>query len=355
MASSLLTRSADSALAAVQRLRAVLWPITQASVAAGLAWFLAHDVLAHRQPFFAPISATVCLSASNVLRGQRAVQMIIGVALGIFLGAAVQALVGTGAIAIAVAVLIALSVAVLIGRGFIAQGLMFVNQTAVSAILVLVFARSGGVVVERLFDALIGGGLAVVFGILLFPANPLTLLRSARAGVLAALHDILVQVADVIGDRTSAGADWPLSVVDRLQQQLAGLTQARTTARMVVRAAPRRWAARDIARDADQQAAQLALLASSVLHLARAAPNVNGWLPHPMHAAIAELAAGVALADADPTAAAEHAAAARHHVLHAATRNRTAGVLVGVIQSCVDDLQRVIDLGQVRSRRRGIP
>ncbi|OOK66057.1 putative membrane protein [Mycobacterium kansasii] len=52
----------------MQRLRAVVWPITQTSVAAGLAWYLTHDVLHHRQPFFAPISAVVCMSATNVLR-----------------------------------------------------------------------------------------------------------------------------------------------------------------------------------------------------------------------------------------------------------------------------------------------
>ena len=69
--------------------------------------------------------------------------MIIGVTLGIGLGAGVQAVFGTGLMTIAVAVFIALCVAVLIGRGFIAQGLMFVNQTAISAVLVIVFSGTG--------------------------------------------------------------------------------------------------------------------------------------------------------------------------------------------------------------------
>ena len=69
----------------------------QTSVAAGLAWYIAHDLLRHPQPFFAPIAAAVCLSTSNVLRAQRAMQMMIGVALGIGMGAVVQGLLGTGA------------------------------------------------------------------------------------------------------------------------------------------------------------------------------------------------------------------------------------------------------------------
>ncbi|OOK64998.1 hypothetical protein BZL30_8830 [Mycobacterium kansasii] len=191
---------ADGGPAAVQRLRAVVWPITQTSVAAGLAWYLTHDVLHHRQPFFAPISAVVCMSATNVLRARRAAQMIIGVALGIVLGAGVHALLGTGPTTMAVAVFVALCVAVLSGRGFIAQGLMFVNQTAVSSVLVLVFADTAGVVAERLFDAVIGGGLALVFAVLLFPPDPVQILCDARADVLAALRETLVEVADMLED-----------------------------------------------------------------------------------------------------------------------------------------------------------
>jgi uncharacterized membrane protein YgaE (UPF0421/DUF939 family) len=359
MSASPATRAKAAGRAAGQRLRPALWPITQTSVAAGLAWYLTHDLLGHRQPFFAPIAAVVCLSATNVLRGQRAVQMIIGVTLGIGLGAAVQALLGTGRIAISVAVFVALCVAVLIGRGFIAQGLMFVNQTAVSAVLVLVFARSG-MVSERLFDTLIGGGIAIVFGTLLFPVDPLILLRGARSGMLAALHDTLAEIADLIRDCRRPGHNWPLPVVERLHQQVAGLAEARTTARLAVRVAPRRWTARHAVHEADQQAAHLGLLASSVLHLARVVtPDLEARLQHPMHAAISELAAGATTVDTDPAAADAHAAAARHHAceMQAAAHNTREMTLAAVVQTCVDDLQQVINLGaaQLSSPRQETP
>lgn len=348
MNNSLLTRVSHGSRAAVQRLRAALWPITQTSVAAGLAWFLTHDVLHHRQPFFAPISAVVCMSATNVLRGLRAAQMIIGVALGIVLGASVHPILGRGPTAMAVAVFIALCVAVLSSFGFIAQGLMFVNQTTVSAVLVLVFAPTGeGVVGERLFDALIGGGLALVFAILLFPANPVKMLCTSRAAVLAAVHDAICQAAEVLRDPASVPSDWPRATVDRMHQELDGLIQVRATADMVTRIAPRRWTMRDTIGDVDQQAARLGLLVSSVMHLARTVTGRGkAENPQPVLVVLDDLAAGTSLADRDPAAAAEHLTSARHRAaaLLSAARDRSAVVLADVVLSCVDDLQQVIEL-----------
>lgn len=159
-----------AARAGGKRLGAVWFNLLQTSLAAGLSWYLAHDVLDHPQPFFAPIAAAVSLSTSNVLRAQRAVQMMIGVTLGIGLGTVVQGMLGPGALPIAVAALVALGAAVFIGGGFIGHGMMFANQTVVSALLVLALYR-GGAGPERIFDALIGGAVAIVVAVLLFPAT----------------------------------------------------------------------------------------------------------------------------------------------------------------------------------------
>ena len=123
----------------------------------------------------------------------------------------------------------------------------------------------------------------------------------------------------------------------------------RATARQVVRLSPRRWRLRDTVQSADHQAVHVALLAVSVLQLARVvAPALDGcnWLPQPVHAVLAELVAAVALADTDPVAATEHAAAARRLAseVHSVSRDRREVVLADVVQSCIDDLQRVIDL-----------
>ena len=59
MSASLLTRTAHRGKAAVERLKGMSFTLGQTSVASGLAWYLAHDLLAHPQPFFAPIAAAV--------------------------------------------------------------------------------------------------------------------------------------------------------------------------------------------------------------------------------------------------------------------------------------------------------
>ncbi|KKC04617.1 FUSC family protein [Mycobacterium nebraskense] len=341
-----------AARAGSKRLRVVWFNLVQTAVAAGLSWYLAHDVLGHPQPFFAPIAAAVSLSTSNVLRAQRAVQMMVGVTLGIGLGSVVQGLLGPGAVPIAVAALVALAAAVFIGGGFIGHGMMFANQTVVSAILVLALYR-GGVGWERIFDALIGGAVAIVFAVLLFPADPLRVLRDARVGVLGVLHDVLSRAADVAVGRKAPPTDWPLTAVDRVHERLSGLLEARTTARHVVTIAPRRWGLRDTIQAAEHQAVHVALLAGSVLQLARAvAPNADGCreaLPPPVHMVLVVLAAATALADRDPAGACAYTASARHHAseLQSGAREKTQLILADVVSACVDDLQRVIDLRHV--------
>ncbi|WAJ47176.1 FUSC family protein [Mycobacterium sp. Aquia_216] len=353
MSTSLLTRpfAGKAVVGGLKRVRGVWFYLVQTSVAAGLAWYIAHDLLVHPQPFFAPIAAAVSLSTSNVLRGQRAIQMMIGVTLGIGTGTLVQALFGPGADSIAIAALIALLAAVFIGQGYIGQGMMFANQTVVSSILVLALYRSG-VGWERIFDALIGGGLAIVFAVLLFPANPMLVLRSARVEVLRTLHSVLSRAGDLACGRGVPAHDWPLPAVDRVHEQLGGLIRARTTARQIVRMAPRRWGLREAVRAADHQAGYVALLAGSVLQLARSVgPAIDGCcdrLPQPAEAVLDDLAKATALADSDPMAATVHVDAARRDAatLLSNARDRTEVVLADVVVACVDDLQRVIDLRQ---------
>ena len=97
----------------------------------------------------------------------------------------------------------------------------------------------------------------------------------------------------------------------------------------------------------------MALLAGSVLQLARAvAPAVDGCcarLPQPVHSVLVVLGAATALADSDPAGACAYTAAARHHAseLQSGAREKTQVALADVVQACVDDLQRVIDLRQV--------
>jgi uncharacterized membrane protein YgaE (UPF0421/DUF939 family) len=207
------------------------WNVVQTPAAAGLAWYIAHTLLGHHQPFFAPTAAAVSLSKNKVLRGQRALQLIAGVLLGIGIGTAVKAVAGSarggsGAIAIAVAVLISFVVALALGGGLFEQGVLFVNQSATSAILMIAVAgtATGS---DRLSDALIGSGVTLVITVILFPAAPLPLIQDAVQRVFAALRDTLARLAELPGPalttrcgsrvkrETAEITPRPLMIVDR--------------------------------------------------------------------------------------------------------------------------------------------
>ena len=63
------------------RLRAGLWTIAQTAIAVGAAWLIAQQV--NDSPFFAPISAVISLAATRGQRTTRAIELVIGVAIGI--------------------------------------------------------------------------------------------------------------------------------------------------------------------------------------------------------------------------------------------------------------------------------
>lgn len=292
----------DQASEARRRLRAALWPAAQAAAAAALAWLLAHDALGHAQPFFAPIAAAIALSTSATRRARRIVQMLAGVLLGIGVGEAASAVMGTTALTIGIVVIVTMAAALVAGVGFFSEGMMFVNQSAAAAILVVALHRAG-TGSERLVDALIGGGVAGVIGVGLFPAHPLALLRSAEREVLRSLAGALGRVGDLLSDGIPAEPGWTIAAAQDIHRQLAELAQARLTARANVRVAPRRWRLRaEVARE-DQRISQLDLLANAGLSLFRVAIDAldeGESLPRELCANLDQLATVLGLLAAAP-------------------------------------------------------
>jgi uncharacterized membrane protein YgaE (UPF0421/DUF939 family) len=262
----------DHASEARSRLRRSMWPTVQSALAAAIAWVLAHDALGHAQPFFAPIAAAIALGTTGIRRGRRIVQMVFGVTLGIAVGEGASALVGTGPWAIGIVVLATMSAAVVAGVGVFGEGMMFVNQSAASAILVVALHRHG-TGSERLVDALVGGGVAGLIGVGLFPAEPLRVLGDAEREVLRSLAGTLEHLAALLSAGTPAQPGWTLAAAQDIHQQLSGLAQARMTARANVRIAPRRWRLRRAVATEDERTARFDLLAGASLSLIRAATD----------------------------------------------------------------------------------
>jgi len=321
----------------------------QASAAVAVAWYLANGVLGYPAPIFAPVAAAVTLGASRVMRGQRAVQLIGGVTMGIGIGAAVGAVAGTGALALGMAALVAMCIAITIGGGFTGNGAMFINQASVSAILVIALQLPGGVS-QRLIEALIGGGIAVVIAVLLFPAAPLPVLHSAAKSVFSTLHAALDHLDELLADRSTVDRAWTLDVGEHIYEQLGQLIAGRFTATEIVRLAPRWWHLRSTVQAADERLAHVNLLASGVMSLLRTTIDglgVEPALPAQLHGAIHQLSAALgALAENGEAGTSEAVAgAARAGRLAAEGRHEPgthALLIASIIAACVGDLYRIV-------------
>lgn len=212
----------------------VLGQLGQAAAAAGIAWELALQLPNHGTPFFAPIAAMIALGAERGTRGKQAIRMVIGVSLGIVVGAVVLAIAGAGGWQIVVGTGAALVVATAAGAP-----LMVRNQAAASTILIVALHQPGSnLALQRFEDALIGGAVAIVIARFLLPIDPIPLVRdearNLREQLAGALDDAAGALAD--NDRTRAEA-----AVERIWAiDDSSLARTLITAREVTRAAPRR-------------------------------------------------------------------------------------------------------------------
>ena len=113
--SGLGDRSRDGVAGVLRRVRGGLALAVQAGLAAGLAWFVAHDLVGRPAPFFAPIAAVITLASSVGQRLRRTAELVVGVAIGIGVGDAIILLIGSGPWQIGLIVLLAILVATALG------------------------------------------------------------------------------------------------------------------------------------------------------------------------------------------------------------------------------------------------
>ncbi len=186
------TRSRTSARTRIDRWKSKRFQIAQCALAAGVAWFIAADLLGHQTPFFAPIAAVVSLGTSYGQRLRRVVEVTVGVAVGVLLADLLVSFVGSGAWQLTLIVSLAMTTAFLLDGGQ-----LFVTQAAVQSIVVSTLLPDPGMALTRWTDALIGGAVALVAATVV-PAAPLRRPREQAAVVVRKVAELLRAAGDVM-------------------------------------------------------------------------------------------------------------------------------------------------------------
>ncbi|MGH2933200.1 MAG: FUSC family protein [Gaiellaceae bacterium] len=247
--------------------------IAQTALAAGASWELALQLPNHGQPFFAPIAAVIALGAEHGRRGKQAIAMMTGVAVGILVGAGTVAVAGTGWWQLVAAV--AVSLLLTVGAG---GGQMLRNQAAASAILIVALHTPGqNLALQRLVDALIGGGIAVLLAQILFPIDPVAHVLDATRALRNRVADDLEEVAAALDARDLRRANAALERVDRIDERRA--EEALALAREVVRRAPRRRRQRDVLEMLSLDVHELSALVADAHTVAAGAVRLLETLP----------------------------------------------------------------------------
>ncbi|WP_435745441.1 FUSC family protein [Nocardioides sp. SYSU DS0663] len=210
-------RGRTSVRARLARLSAKRWQIAQCAIAAGVAWFLAADVLDHPTPFFAPVAAVVSLGTSYGQRLRRVAEVTVGVAVGVLVGDLLTLQIGSGAWQLTVVVALAMTTAFLLDGGQ-----LLVTQAAVQAIIVATLVPDPGAALVRWTDALVGGGVALVAATVVpsaalrRPREQAAVVTRKIAGLLRAASEVMVEGASERGFELLADA----RATDRLIREL---------------------------------------------------------------------------------------------------------------------------------------
>jgi uncharacterized membrane protein YgaE (UPF0421/DUF939 family) len=345
----LIEQAAEASRAGIrtrrERIIATARPILQASVAASLAWLIAIEVVGHATPFFAPISAVITLGLTVGQRRRRAVELAIGVSVGIFIADLLVRAIGTGTWQVGVVTGLAMLAATLVGGGT-----LLASQAGASAVLVATLQPPEGFDFTRSLDALVGSVTALVVGALLLPVDPVRLVRENIGPVLDRLAAVLGRIADALEHRDARDADAALAAVARLDGDYAHLSNTLAEAGDVARISLGRRGALGRLERYVAAIGELGLAIENTRALARGATRaiaLDDSIPPEVPAAIQELAiAARELAglleddDLDPSREAALRAVRLANAVLAETSNLSAVHIVGQVRLVAVDLLR---------------
>jgi uncharacterized membrane protein YgaE (UPF0421/DUF939 family) len=328
----------------MERLRVNGRWFAQAALATAPSWAAAETLFGHHRPIFAPVAGLIAVSTTLGQRRRYALEMVLGIALGIGIADALFTLIGSGTWQIAVIVVGAMVAAVALGGSAV-----LVSEAAVSALLVVTVQPPGtGLSAARFLDSLLGGVVGLLVTSVL-PANPGRTVHNAAATLLAEIAATVEEVAQALERRDPEPAEHAWARASEIDPDL--LRDAVAAGHETLRLAPWLRSTRaQFARYA-RAATQIDNAVTSVEALSRAAVRAIAQgdnVPPPVPEALRELADAVRRLEStldeggDETAVREPAlrAAARATLVLEQTANLSVSVIVVQTRATAVDLLR---------------
>jgi uncharacterized membrane protein YgaE (UPF0421/DUF939 family) len=338
-----------------ERLRANWRWFAQAALATAPAWALAQVLFGHDRPIFAPLAGLIAVSTTLGQRRRHAVEMVLGIALGIGIADALFTLIGSGTWQIAVIVVGAMVAAVALGGSAV-----LVSEAAVSALLVVAVQPPGtGLSGARFLDSLLGGVIGLVVTSVL-PPSPGRTVHNAAALLLAEIAATIDDVAQALEGRDPEPAERAWTRASEIDPDV--LSDAVAAGHETLRLAPwLRGTRAQFARYA-RAATQIDNAVTSAEALSRGAVRAISHgdnVPAPVAEALRELAdavrrlEGTLDAGGDDTAVREPAlrAAARATLVLEQTHNLSVSLIVVQARSLAVDLLRGSGLDRDEAER----
>ena len=239
------------------------------AVAASAAWYISAALLDSELPFFASAAAIVSIGMTSGLHGRRAIQVVLGVSFGLVFASLLTRAIGAGAIQVGVVVALAVMVAI-----YLSQEPLFLNQTAISAMLVTALESSMApsvapsiysFILGRFLDALLGGSVAMIASLLL-PVNPRRDIEDIVQPILGDSVNTLEETAAALSDADVDRAESAFQEARQINERLESFKETLTADYETARYAPRRR----------QDLKHLELYATAATQIDLAVCNVQG-------------------------------------------------------------------------------
>lgn len=223
-----------------RRLRTRAISILQITIAAGVAYWAAQQLLGHEMPFFAPITVVIILGLSGVDRIKRALDMSLGSVLGVLVGDLLSLWLGPGAWQLAIIVAVSLTLA-----SFVTTSQLVNNQVAIGAILISTIMPPGAETtgLDRTMDAVVGS-LIGLLAVALIPSAPLRRGRAQAAKVLEMASSVLDDISAGLRERDVKKIDEALTAARGSQDSINAMETAARSGLETSRLSPLLWSAR---------------------------------------------------------------------------------------------------------------